>query len=168
LPKTQTARLRRTKLWLEQPEKFKTFLAYDIRLLKEWAAQNNYRVVVRLNGTSDIPWEKHGIIQQFPDIQFYDYTKVSKRKNIPPNYHLTFSFSGKNLDECREALANGMLVAVPFLGPPPDKWLGYPVISGDDDDLRFLEDGPKIVALRAKGPLRNDPTSPFLGDNWNV
>ena len=61
-----------------------------------------------------------------------------------------------------------MSVAVPFLNTPPAVWLDHKVVDGDADDLRFLGDGPCIVALKAKGRLRNDPTSVFLGDNHDV
>jgi hypothetical protein len=132
------------------------------------AREAGFEPIVRLNGTSDIRWENEGIMQDFPHEQFYDYTKIANRKNLPPNYHLTFSFSGNNLKECREALANGMSVAVPFLKGLPAKWLGYPVVDGDVDDLRFLQSAACVVGLKAKGPLRKLPQSPFLGDNHDV
>lgn len=167
-PKVQAARVARTKLWLEDRATFRKQLLADIDKLSRWAATYDYTLVVRLNGTSDERWERHDIISNRPHIQFYDYTKISNRKNLPPNYHLTFSFSGDNIPACVEALSNGMSVAVPFLGVPPPTWLGHPVVDGDADDLRFLGNGPQILALKAKGPLRKNPTSPFLGDNWNV
>lgn len=167
-PKVQAARMVRTKLWLEDRADFKATLLSEIDRLDAWAVKHNYQLVVRLNGTSDIRWEQHGIIEHRPAVQFYDYTKISNRRNLPANYHLTFSFSGNNIPDCVQALGNGMSVAVPFLGSRPDHWLGYPVVDGDADDLRFLGNGPRIIALRAKGPLRKQPNSPFLGDNWNV
>ncbi len=168
MKKIQNARLARTKMWLENRAAFKAQLLSEIDKLYAWAHQNNYALAVRLNGTSDVRWENHSIIEHRPHVQWYDYTKISNRKNLPHNYHLTFSFSGDNIPACVEALSNGMSVAVPFLGTPPDHWLGYPVVDGDADDLRFLGNGPQILALRAKGPLRKNPKSPFLGDNWNV
>jgi hypothetical protein len=62
-------------------------------------------------------------------------------------------------------LGEGHNVAVPFLKEVPAMWQGYKVIDGDADDLRMLDEKPCIVGLKAKGPLRRDPTSAFLGDN---
>lgn len=168
MAKIQEARIAKTHMYYKDRITFLQWLKHDINTFFYNALGLNLDAVFRLNGTSDIRWELHNIPHEFPDCQFYDYTKLKNRRNIPPNYHLTFSFSGTNLEDCRAALANGMNVAVPFLKTPPPTWLGYPVVDGDADDLRFLTTGPNIIALRAKGRLRNDPASPFLGDNHNV
>lgn len=168
MKKIQAARIERTRMFFEEREKFMQLLRKDITTFFINAIALNLEPVYRLNGTSDIRWEVYGVPQEHPDCNFYDYTKLCNRKGLPKNYHLTYSFSGHNLDDCRRALAAGMSVAVPFLNTPPPTWLGYPTIDGDEDDLRFLGDGPHIVALKAKGRLRNDPTSKFLGDNHHV
>ncbi len=168
MQKIQQARIRRTKMFFEDRDNFLTILQADINRLFRNAIREGLETVVRLNGTSDIRWENYGFIGSFPDITFYDYSKISNRKTLLPNYHLTFSFSGHNLAACKTALANGMSVAVPFLKPPPKVWLGHEIVDGDADDLRFIGNGPVIFALRAKGRLRKDPTSVFLGDNHNV
>jgi hypothetical protein len=168
MSKIQQARIRRTKMFVEERQKFLDLLRADINKLALRSIINNFELAIRLNGTSDVRWENYGIIQEFPDLMWYDYTKIVNRKNLPPNYHLTFSFSGHNLEACRTALANGMSVAVPFLKPPPDKWLGHRVVDGDADDLRFIGNGPVVYALRAKGRLRKDPASKFLGENHSV
>ncbi len=168
MQKIQTARIRKTKMFFGDRPGFLAQLHKDIDKFFYNALALNLNAVVRLNGTSDIRWEGLGVPQHFSDITFYDYTKIANRKGVPSNYHLTFSFSGNNLAECQTALANGMSVAVPFLKVPPATWLGYPVVDGDADDLRFLGDGPQILALKAKGRLRNEPNSPFLGENHNV
>lgn len=164
----QQARIKRTLMFYQQRQEFIALLLEDIRIFVAAAIAAGYIPVIRLNGTSDIRWESLGIIDKWPDIQFYDYTKLCNRKNLPANYHLTFSFSGYNFGDCKQALDNGMSVAVPFLNKPPAVWLDHKVVDGDADDLRFLGDGPCIVALKAKGRLRNDPTSVFLGDNHDV
>lgn len=164
MAKTQAARVKRTKLFFEDRPLFMQHLHLDIERFSLNAERLGFVPVFRLNGTSDIRWERHGVPQKYPDLQWYDYTKVPNRKGVPPNYHLTFSFSGNNLEACRQALANGMSVAVPFM-KRPERWLGYPVVDGDEDDLRFMTKGPVIFALKPKGKLRKDPTSAFLGDN---
>lgn len=160
----QAARLRRTKLFFEDRPLFMQHLHLDIVRFSLNAERLGFVPVFRLNGTSDIRWERHGVPQKYPALQFYDYFKVPNRKGVPPNYHLTFSFSGNNLEACRQALANGMSVAVPFM-KRPETWLGYPVVDGDDDDTRFLDAKGVVIALKPKGKLRKDLTSAFLGDN---
>lgn len=164
MKKVQDARIRKTKAFFDDRPAFLKELHGDIWLVINIAAHHGMTPAIRLNGTSDIPWERHGVPQAWPGIVFYDYSKWPVRRDLPANYHLTFSFSGANLAECRAALQNGMNVAVPFIKAPAN-WLGYPVVSGDDDDLRFLNKGPCIIALRPKGRLAKLPSSIFLGDN---
>jgi len=164
-PAVQEARIRRTKMFFEARDHFMDHLNADIYQFCKNAAELSLKVALRLNILSDIRWERLGVVKRWPAIQFYDYTKIPNRKDLPPNYKLTFSFSGNNLAECKRALANGMGVAVPFLGKLPETWLGHPVIDGDVNDLRFLDPNPCIVGLRAKGRLRKLPQSAFLGDN---
>ena len=104
----------------------------------------------------------------FPNIQFYDYTKIANRKcKDIPNYHLTWSYSNANADYAKlldKALEQGMNAAVVFrsnfIQVKPKcwhTWKGYPVIDGDQDDLRFLDPrGGHIVALYAKGAAKKD------------
>lgn len=168
MKKIQDARIARTKMFFEDREAFLNLLNSDIYQFVANARAVNLDPAIRLNIVSDIRWEKYGIPQRWSKLPFYDYTKIPNRKNLPANYKLTFSFSGNNLDACRKALANGMNVAVPFLNALPATWLGYPVIDGDEHDLRFLDPSPCILGLKAKGRLRNNPASSFLGDNHNA
>lgn len=162
--KVQKARLRRTNLFFEDRPAFLAQLHAEIKRAVARAAAQSFELAIRLNLTSDIRWELLGVPQAFPDVQFYDYTKLHNRRSLPPNYHLTYSFSGHNLAKCLEWLAAGRNVAVPFL-KMPTTWQGYPVVDGDEHDLRFLDQTPSVVGLKAKGLLRRQPTSPFLGDN---
>lgn len=159
------ARLRKTRMFFEERAKFLDILDKDIEQFAANAADLGYEPVIRLNGTSDIRWEKYGVPQRHPRRTLYDYTKLANRKDLPPNYHLTFSYSGDNLADCMIALANNINVAVPFM-KPPKTWLGYPVVDGDEDDLRFLNNETCVLALKPKGKLRSQPDSKFLGDNW--
>lgn len=153
----QQARIRKTKWFFESRLTFMAQLVKDIAAAIRYAHRHNLVVAIRLNGTSDIPWESikcgafKNIMARFPTVQFYDYSKVAGRKNIPSNYHLTFSASESNQSQVTQALANGMNVAVVF-DQIPDVYMGLPVVNGDEDDLRFLDPKGHIVGLKAKGP----------------
>jgi hypothetical protein len=114
-------------------------------------------VTIRLNGTSDIRFEKikvrdgKNIFELFKDVQFYDYTKNPKRFDIelPSNYHLTFSRSEDNGKTALKILAKGFNVAMVF-NKVPSTYMGYDVIIGDETDLRFLDAKGVIVGLKFK------------------
>lgn len=163
MSRVQQARIRRTNMFFDQRDGFITMFSQDLQAARTFAATHGYGLAVRPNLTSDIQWERFSIVNDFNDLVWYDYTKILNRK-VPSHYHLTFSFSGDNLVACQQALARGVNVAVPFL-KLPSTWLGYPVVDGDEDDLRFLTQGPCVVGLKAKGRLRRNPDSKFLGDN---
>ena len=102
-------------------------------------------------------------------IQFYDYSKIANRRNIPDNYHLTFSYSEANPIYQRQtkiALDKGMNIAVVFRNKEnmPKTFLGLPVIDGDKTDLRFLDPSQCIVGLYAKGKAKKDQSG-FVIDN---
>lgn len=116
-------------------------------------------VTFRLNGTSDLPYEKYkvfdnntkNIFEMFPNVVFYDYTKNYKRfeKQLPSNYYLTFSRSETNNDKAIELLNKGVNVAIVF-DVLPETYLGFKVINGDDNDLRFKDPKGVIVGLKYK------------------
>ena len=154
----QEARKRKTRMFFEQREQFLADLEADIRLGIKQAEKKGMIPVFRLNGTSDIAWEKYGIIEKFPEVQFYDYTKIRNRKVAHlKNYHLTFSKADGNDLDVRLAVNEGMNVAVVF-SVVPATFLGRPVINGDETDLRFLDEKNVIVGLKAKGKAKKDTT----------
>jgi hypothetical protein len=157
----QQARIRKTRLFFEDRAGFMAQLEKDIKLGIKQAAKLGLTPVFRLNGTSDLAWEKYGIIEKFPDVQFYDYTKVLGRKvQHLKNYHLTFSAADGNDADVKRAIEQGMNVAVVF-DRLPAEYLGRVVIDADEHDLRFL-DAPRTVAgLKAKGRAKKD-TSGFV------
>src|SRR5690606_14277045 len=138
--------------------------------------------VYRLNATSDVLWERirvqididqakylsrilgrqivptiySNVMELFPWLQFYDYTKIWHRSDIPDNYHLTFSRSEINERWIPHAFENGMNVAVVFRKELPDEYRGRLVVDGDVDDLRFLDPDGVIVGLTAKGKAKKD------------
>lgn len=167
----QRARIRRTQLFRANRRHFVAALARDIARHVRFCEKIGVKPAVRLNGTSDIPWENvrgddgRTLFQLFPDVQFYDYTKAPVAFRRPPaNYHLTFSLSEENDAHAADALEHGRNVAVVFAlrpgkggkrarkgEPLPETFMGRPVIDGDEHDLRFLDpQGGVIVGLRAK------------------
>jgi hypothetical protein len=141
------------------------------------AQREDWTLLVRLNGTTDIRWENYGIMQAFPDIQFYDYTKIANRKGIPANYDLTYSYSGvaKYLPYVSVAMRQGMRVAVVFrnraivdaMMANSDTFMGLELVDGDDTDIRHIEPQGVVVALYAKGKGKHDTTG-FVVDHAPV
>lgn len=156
--KTQDARIRKTIMFFEERDKFLSQLVKEVRAGIKRAHKLGMIPCFRLNGTSDIRWENLGILEQFPDTRFYDYTKLSNRKNLPANYYLTFSLSEDNAAEADEAFRAGMNVAVVFKKVPTE-WNGRPVVNGDEHDLRFLDPKGVYVGLKAKGKAKKVSTS---------
>jgi hypothetical protein len=141
----------------------------DLQAVERQSARRGLRSVVRLNGTSDLDWSHmrfretgKNAFESFPNIQFYDYTKVFSRllRPLPSNYYLIFSRSELNNLEAVRALRLGFNVAVVFQHVNLEEtFLGHAMIDGDEHDLRFLDlKGPHgyIVALKAKGRARKD------------
>lgn len=155
----QQARINKTKMFFEDRANFMDQLRKDIKALVRKAAKQNMKPAVRLNGTSDIEWTRFGIMDEFPDVQFYDYTKVFSRltQERPANYHLTFSKNESNDEECAAALELGVNVAAVFK-TLPQQWMGRQVISGDETDVRFVDGKGIIVGLTAKGKAKKDNT----------
>jgi len=161
----QQARIRRTR-WFDADR-----VGFIARLRKEIAAhvrraqRHGLKPAVRLNGTSDLPWERIApeLFAEFPDVRFYDYTKAPHRMREqrqpgwPANYSLTFSRSETNEHDAVAVLRGGGNVAVVFRDGLPDTWNGVPVVNGDAHDLRFLDPvGGFVVGLKAKGKARRD------------
>ena len=170
-PNVVKARIRKTLLFLNDREEFLNLLLKDIDKFLNECDKLNKLPALRLNGTSDIQWEtikvkddKH-IFDLFPQIQWYDYTKIPTRKvNDIPNYHLTWSYSEAN--EKYAALFNKIKhnKAVVFKHALPKIFKGLKVIDGDKHDMRFLDRSNVVVGLKAKGKARTD-TSGFVINN---
>ncbi len=164
----QKARIRKTQYFFENREAFMDDLVGDIMRAVNYARRKGLIPVFRLNGTSDLSWEKYptrygaeNIFAQFPTLQFYDYTKVLGRKVADiPNYHLTFSAAESNQQDTVNAIIQGMNVAVVF-DRIPETYMGRPVFNADDTDLRFLDPKGVILGLKAKGRAKKD-TSGFV------
>lgn len=154
----QQARINRTLYYFNEPQAFENQLIKEIESFRKSAVNKGFLPTVRVNGTSDIPKLAVKMAKAFPNLMFYDYTKSIKHLlgERPSNLHLTFSRSETNERECREALASGHNVAVVFdrLEAMRTLW-GYPIINGDETDLRFLDPKGVVVGLTAKGKAKN-------------
>jgi hypothetical protein len=157
----KTARIRRTVMFRESNMEFRSMVLADLYKLDRLCGENGMVGAVRMNGTSDIDWveEWYELFGMFPSIQFYDYTKDPLRMGVvlPPNYHLTFSRSEDNDDDVDAIMESGFgNVAVVFDKELPEYYNGYPVVSGENDDERFLDPDDCIIGLIAKGKARRD------------
>ena len=153
----QRARIRKTEYFFADRAAFMDDLASDIMRAVNYARKKGLIPVFRLNGTSDLSWEKYpvcgadNIFALFPTIQFYDYTKVLGRKvSHIENYHLTFSKADGNDADVAEALMQGMSVVAVYDEIPAD------VPSADETDLRFLDPRGIMLGLKAKGRAKKD------------
>lgn len=154
----QNSRVKKTKLFFEDRPSFMRLLIHEINHARQKADASNMTLAIRLNCTSDISPEEFtiddkNILQLFPSIQFYDYTKVFEHAALLKkytNYDLTFSYSGENWDECVKVLEQGFRVAVVFEDILPETFRNYPVIDANEYDARFLDAGGIICGLTYK------------------
>ena len=169
----QQARIRKTLFIDQYPQLAYIELINNIERLVAKAYREGLTPAVRLNGTSDRDWDKwsskHGlpsIFKKFPNVQFYDYTKVLGRM-IHANHHQTFSYSDR--DEYKRKAVLPFLkgehipkmgvtnMAVAFHGKDiPAEFLGIKVINGDKTDARFQDPDGVFVGLTFKGAAEND------------
>ena len=86
------ARQRRAAIFEDNRQEFKRLLWKDLAALCRKADRNGNQAACRLNGTSDLQWERiyPTLFTEFDEIRWYDYTKLPKRV-VPANYHLTYS-----------------------------------------------------------------------------
>lgn len=182
----QQARINKTIRYFSDRAKFMADLVIDIEKFEAYCNKTDVMPAIRLNGTSDIQFEvahpcfRNGIryaniFEAFPNIQFYDYTKIYKRarRELPSNYKLTLSYSASNLAYAQAIIdtANetGVNIAIVFrdknIGTRYSNNLGLnrPVLDGDKDDLRFLDAPCSIVGLYAKGKARKDTSGFVIG-----
>jgi hypothetical protein len=166
----QNARINKTNWFYQDRQSFINQLIKNIKTLINKANKQGLTALIRLNGTSDIKWENidfdyqgvhyNNIMELFSDIQFYDYTKIINRDNLPANYDLTFSYSGKPefIKYVNQAINKGMRIAVVFKDKNnlPDEFMGLTVVNGDNSDIRHIDPQNAIVALYAKGKAKKD------------
>ena len=171
-PAAAKARLRRTEKYYYDFPAFKEQLTKE--LMHFWIDTGGGGGV-RLNTLSDVLWEHRLGFDWFTQWEgklggFYDYTKwpIGKRHHLPPNYHLTYSWSERTtMQEFHDNIAGGRNVAVvmavcqnDYRGdcrhgchcPLPSRFKDVPVLDGDIHDARFLDPVGHVVGLRLKRP----------------
>ena len=150
------SRIKKTKLFYNDRDLYMDILIHEINRDRSYAERHGMEFSVRLNGTSDLSPEimkKDGknILEIFPDVQFYDYTKVYNRTKLMkfyPNYDITFSYDGYNWDQCEQFLNDGGKVAVVFDSETmPKYYKGYKVIDANGYDMRYLDPKGCIMGL---------------------
>lgn len=179
------ARVLKARHFMRNRAAFMRAVMFDLARNHAKAQSEGLRLAVRLNGSTDIayeglrvevtesdarriarlsrgglrPWEGtyRNIFDVFPSVQFLDYTKIATRmrRELPRNYHLTFSRSEDNDAQARDVLLAGGNVAAVF-SRLPITWEGKRVVSGDQHDLRFLDPVNVVVGLTPKGKARRD------------
>lgn len=168
-PRVVNARLRRTRWYLEDRDGFFDQLIGELVTLQNAADEHGLKLAIRLNGTSDILWEREKLeegrtlFDLFPRATFYDYTRTpAAHRKVPTNWRLTFSLADEPPEVALDHLAAGRSVAavVPEDEKPfPGMWFGLgehvvSAVDGDEHDLRFLDPAPALVLLKPKGALR--------------
>ena len=167
----EQARINRTQYFFDDNKAYMQQLIKEIESHIRKANKKNMVPAIRLNGTSDIPYERvkydgKTLMEIFPELIMYDYTK-SKARALKQPYDLTFSRSGGNDGDCFEMLNSNVNVAVVFdryMGESlPKTWRGYEVIDGDVSDTRFLDKRGVVVGLHLKKTIKDvESLYPFV------
>ena len=174
-PRNQVSRIKKTLFRHLFPESYHRLLHAEIALHAEQSRAIGMTPAVRLNGSSDIMWERHVDMASFDGVQFYDYTKAraGTRENRPSNYHLTYSLheGARSMEYAKEWLRAGGNAAVVVAAAGSSKrkdakrvarnltttgWQGFPCIDGDLTDVRFRDQPGSWVVLYAKGDALKD------------
>ena len=153
----QSARIKKARLFFEDRELFMRIMVHEIEKCRRFAEKIGYAFAVRINGTSDLSPEDFildgkNVLEIFPDVQFYDYTKVYSRINLIgkyENYDLTFSYNGHNLRASKIFLEKGGKVAVVFANQKmlPKTFAGFPVWDANSYDMRYLDPAGHVMGL---------------------
>ena len=158
-------RINKTIYFMKDRANFLKQLIKEIRQHADKCKREGYTPAVRLNGTSDVSWERFKIFEMFPNVRFYDYTKIYKRAlkwargEYPKNYHITYSLNEDNKKEAFDILKKGGNISAVFRTKKlPKKFKGFKVIDADKSDVRFKDPRNIIAGLYAKGKAINDQT----------
>jgi hypothetical protein len=162
----QESRINKSKFWGYDRSNFYIQLANELLSIHDKAIKKGTKIAIRLNGTSDIDhldllkrYSGIDFLETFYDnLLFYDYTKNFNhiKKYLGSTYKITFSRSETNENDAYLTLKNGGNVAVVFADELPETWNGFPVINGDETDLRYFDPENVVIGLKAKGDAKKD------------
>lgn len=180
------SRITKTKLYFADRNLFMNILVLELAKHVTRALKKELTPAARLNATSDILWDvkkfilwpetiaelekmnfpvdstQNDVIRIFPTLQFYDYTAIPNRTS-PSNYHLTFSMKEQNMNDVKDAIAQGLNIAVVFpTSDLPETFLGLEVIDGDEHDYRPTDPTQCVVGLKAKGAKGKSDQTGFI------
>ena len=155
------SRIMKTRFFYAYPEQFLDSLIDELFEAVKQASWDREIIQFRLNGTSDINWEKYlhleTLIKDIPACEiFYDYTKNPNRQVNRNHYHLTYSISdnSKSLSHGLDYLEKGQSVAVVTSKTEMKQLLevgSKTFINGDKNDHRPQDPKSSIVLLSFKG-----------------
>ena len=164
------SRIQKARRYMESREEYMRDVCRSIELLQAVARRAGKKLCIRLNGSTDVPFERvpvthHGtryanIMLAFPSVQFDDYTKMHNRfdRELPPNYYLVYSRAEGRSDIALRLLSRGVSVAIvsrrhkPKRGELLRQWCGFQAVDGDAHDLIHLWPRGSVIALSPKGP----------------
>jgi len=161
-PSVKLGRINKTLWYIQERKTFLNQLRKEINAFIKKAKSKGLVPCIRLNGTSDISWENTGLIEEFKNITFYDYSKIYKRAlsyingELPSNYYLLYSLNEDNKKQAFDILKKGGNISAVFRKKLPNMYKGFKVINADAHDLRFLDVKNTIAGLVAKGKARKD------------
>lgn len=167
-PRVHAARMRRTADFLHDRDGFLDELIGELVQMQEVAERHAMKLAIRLNGTSDVLWEREPLDGQtlfdlFPHATFFDYTRTpAPHRKVPANWRLTFSLADDPVERAVEHFRAGRNVAAvvsEFAKESAPEWFAVgdttvSVVDGDEHDLRFLDPTPALVLLKPKGRLK--------------
>jgi len=156
----QKARLAKSEYYVQDRIGFLHQLSQELDKIDRRAAKQGNRIIVRLNGTSDLPlFEMLDAEHKWPNLVFYDYTKIVAKAikfALHPRYIVTLSRNEENEAECAEAIKLGVNVSVVFRDKFPEEYMGRSVIDGDQSDMMMFYNRGVIIGLKAKGKAKYD------------
>lgn len=161
MPSVQAGRAKRTTWLTSHPLSYLAALWQELVYARNISVKRGLRMVVRLNGTSDLRWELIApwLFSEFPDTLFIDYTKWPPgSRTTPENYTLVWSAQAHRhtIDDWHRALDHGMSVSAIFDYPEmaveqrPDVFVAA---YGADTWVLDCRDNPRVGVLRPLRPL---------------